>query len=99
MADPQIQRLPNQIERYPRVKNRVPRYHQPDIWQKSSVHVNIDFDSVKLFKYHITEYFEMLRQRKRIFFTHESGLSMIRVNWQILGEQVVKKHCYIVAGS
>ena len=36
----------------------------------------------------------MLRQRKRIFFTHESGLSMIRVNWQILGEQVVKKHGY-----
>ena len=90
MADPQIQRLPNQIERYPWVKKRVLRYHQLDIWQKSSAHVNIDFNSVKLLKYHITEYFEMLRQRKRIFFTHESGLSMIRVNWQILGEQVVK---------
>ena len=40
----------------------------------------------------------MLRQRKRIFFTHEGGLSMIRVDGQILGEQVLKKHGYIVAG-
>ena len=66
--------------------------------KKIVVYVNIGFD-LRYLSITLREYFEMLRRRKRIFFTHESGLSMIRVNWQILGEQVVKKHGYIVAGS